>query len=136
MNKPAKITGVLVDVKAGTIKKATIAANLDSYHKVLDCDCIDIVGRSLGPYTFDVICDDEGLLKPGARVSAINPTGRPMFVGNLFFCHHDEEGNLTSLHPEEIIFILSRAINLVSLDTGEHWKAIHRLNYRKSQERM
>ena len=129
MNKPAKITGVLVDVKAGTIKKATIAANLDSYHKVLDCDCIDIVGRSLGPYTFDVICDDEGLLKPGARVSAINPTGRPMFVGNLFFCHHDEEGNLTSLHPEEVTFILSRVIRLKELGTNNFRKVIHRLDY-------
>lgn len=129
MNKPAKITGVLVDVKAGTIKKATIAANLDSYYKVLDCDCIDIVGRSLGPYAFDVICDDEGLLKSGARVSAISPEGNPMLVGNLFFCHHDEEGNLTSLNPEEIVFILSRSVSLFSLKTGEHWKAINRLNY-------
>ena len=80
MNKPEKITGVLVDVNAGTVKEATIEANLDSYYKALNCDCIDIVVRSLGPYRFDIICDDEGLLKDNARMSATDPHGHPMLA--------------------------------------------------------
>ena len=129
MNKPEKITGVRVDVNAGTVKEATIEANLDSYYTALNCDCIDIVVRSLGPYRFDIICDDEGLLKDNARMSATDPHGHPMLVGNLFFCHHDEEGNLTSLHPEEVTFILSRVIRLKELGTNNFRKVIHRLDY-------
>lgn len=125
MNKPERITGVLVDVKAGTVKEAT----LDSYYKTLDCTCIDIVSRRLGPYRFDIICDDEGLLKADARVSATGPEGHPMLVGNLFFCHHDEEGNTTSLHPDEITFILSRIIYLLDVVSLNSWPAIQCLNY-------
>ena len=129
MNESRKITGVLVDVNAGTVKETTIEANLNSYYKILDCTCIDIVVRRLGPYQFDIICDDEGLFRENARVSAIDPMGQPMLVGNLFFCHHDEKGNMTSLHPEEITFILSRAIFLHSRKSDKKWLAIHRLNY-------
>ena len=129
MNKTERITGVLVDVNAGTVKEATIEANLDSYYKALDCTCIDIVVRKLGPYRFDIICDDEGLFRDNARVSATDPVGQPMLVGNLFFCHHDDEGNLTSLHPDEVTFILSRVIRLKELGTRNFWKAIYRLDY-------
>lgn len=127
--KHRKITGVLVDVNAGTVKEATIEANLDSYYKALDCTCIDIAVRKLGPYQFDIICDDEGMLKDNARVSATGPLGQPMLVGNLFFCHHDEEGNMTSLHPEEITFILSRVIYLLDAVSLNSWPAIQRLSY-------
>lgn len=127
--KHRKITGVLVDVNAGTVKEATIEANLDSYYKALDCTCIDIAVRKLGPYQFDIICDDEGMLKDNARVSATGPLGQPMLVGNLFFCHHDEEGNATSLHPDEVTFILSRVCYLLDVVSLNSWAAIQRLSY-------
>lgn len=127
--KHRKITGVLVNVNTGTVKEVTIEANLDSYYKTLDCTCIDIVVRKLGPYRFDIICDDEGLLKANPRVSATGPNGQPMLVGNLFFCHHDEEGNTTSLHPDEVTFILSRVSYLLDVVSLNSWPFIQRLSY-------
>lgn len=135
MKQIEKITGVLVDVNTGTIKETTIEASLDNYYSVLDCRCIDITTRFLGPYQFDIICDDEGLLTANPRVSAVDPYGDPALVGNLFFCHHDEEGRLTSLLPGEADFILSRAYPVRSRHTGECWKAIFRLSY-KPHERV
>lgn len=38
-----KITGVLVDVMTGTAAKVTVEKDLDSYYKILNCRCIDIV---------------------------------------------------------------------------------------------
>lgn len=129
MKQSEKITGVLVDVKAGTVKETTLDANLDSYYSALNCSCIDIVSRRLGPYRFDIICDDEGLLTDNPRISGIDPQGLPALVGNLFFCRHDSNGNITSLTPAECAFILSRAYPICSQTTGERWKAIVRLSY-------
>lgn len=78
------------------------ANTLDDYYYYLECNTIDIVQRSVKGRLFDIICDDEGLFKKNNYVSARNKIGEPMLVGNLLFCHHDEEGNMTSITEEEI----------------------------------
>lgn len=69
---------------------------LHTYYDLLDCTCIDIVERKVGDKWFDIVVDDEGLLV-GKPVMAVEEDGTPMLVGNLLFCHHDEEGSLTGL---------------------------------------
>lgn len=61
--KEKTITGVLVCPDTGTAEKATIENSLDGYYKALDCDIIDITMRTVGNKRYDIICDDEGLLK-------------------------------------------------------------------------
>lgn len=104
--KEKTITGVLINPDDGTAEKKTIDNNLQGYYEALNCDIIDIVERTLGDNTYDIICDDEGLLKDNYTVSAIDKGMHVMLVGRIFLCHHDDEGELTSLNDDEIIDIL------------------------------
>jgi len=131
MKNTEKITGILVNVTEGVARKATIERSLNSYYKTLGCECIDIVNRRLGGYRFDIICDDEALLKDDPIPSAFGIEDQPMLFGNLFFCKHDGEGNEISLNDRECELILSRCIRVRSAENpGKHsWQAICRLDY-------
>lgn len=76
--------------------------DLDDFYKYLKCSCFDIARRKIGGKYYDIFVDDEGLLKEGFIVSAIDSKGNAMLVGNLIFANHDAEGNTTSLSEEDI----------------------------------
>ena len=77
-------------------------------YKLLDCTTIDIVHRRIGRrnFIYDIICDDEGLMKEDAKVSAIDDMGIPMLVGNLFIVKFDGEESETSLDESDIEYIM------------------------------
>lgn len=129
MNKPKKITGVLVDVAAGTLKKRTFTYSLDTLYKLLHCTCIDISTCTLQGHEFDIVCDDEFLLKPARRMSAVDTHLQSVFAGNLFFCHHDTEGHLTSVTPEDFKLILRNACLCRSEVDDALWLAVKNLEY-------
>lgn len=88
---------------------------LSELYRVLECEHIDIVNRALGGVIFDIVLDDEGLLKAnetGAlptswwQKEGYTPNHEGLF-GNLLLAHHDDEGNLTSCHPNELIAVYS-----------------------------
>lgn len=90
MAKTKQITGFLVDTEADNgdlktvIKAVTIDKTLESYYKTLHCDLIEIPTYKFGGKRFDVICDEEGLIKGGQPVvSAIDAAGKPALVGSL-----------------------------------------------------
>ena len=90
MAKTKQITGFLVDTEADhgdlktVIKAVTIDKTLESYYKTLHCDLIEIPTYKFGGKSYDVICDEEGLIKDGQPVvSAIDAAGRPALVGSL-----------------------------------------------------
>lgn len=102
------ITGVLVDVDNEVSEVKTLDGSLDAYYKALHCDCIDITVRKIGKSRkmFNIVCDDEGLIKEMTKISAIDDLGRVMLVGNLFIAGGvDEEGNMESLTSEEAEYI-------------------------------
>ena len=106
------LRGVLVDVKNETASVAEIPDDLDEFYRILNCDCIDIVVRSIGGRfrkKFNIVCDDEGLYKNPQKISAINNMGQPQLVGNLFIIGDlDPEGNLLSLTEYDEAYILSK----------------------------
>lgn len=110
-----KITGVLVDVTTRTAAKVTVEKDLDSYYKILNCRCIDIVRRGIGGKRFYIICDDEALLTSSPRVSAVGIDGEMMLAGNLFVVQTDGGDDLQSLTEAEIRHVLLNAKWLVSL---------------------
>ena len=56
---------------------------LQDYYRLIGCDCIEITNREIRGKRYDIICDDEGLLKAEPQVSAVNGRGEAMLVGNL-----------------------------------------------------
>lgn len=99
------ITGMLIRTDGTSASFKTIPANLESYYKTLDCDLIDIVNRQIGydkAYRFNIICDDEALLKSPAIASAMNHNFDYCLYGNLFVVGIDKEtGDIRSLTKDE-----------------------------------
>ena len=75
---------------------------LEEYYRLLNCSLIDITSRKVGGVSFDIIVDDEGLLKDSPIISAFDPDGQPALAGNLLFCKYDGEGGETSVTQEDI----------------------------------
>ena len=79
------------------------ADHLTDYYKYLNCELVDITSRKIGGKYFDIVADDEGLLKEPRIVSALDTEGQPALVGNLLFCNYDPEtGEEVSLTDEDI----------------------------------
>lgn len=90
--------------------------NLDEMYREIGCSCIDIVRRSIGGKIFDIICDDEGLLKDNPEPSAfydINGNLEVGLVGNLIVCNHDEMGNTIDINFDDTLLVISRIKKLV-----------------------
>lgn len=99
------ITGMLIRTDGTKASFKTIPANLESYYKTLDCELIDIVNRQVGydnAYRFNIICDDEALLKSPAIASAMDHGLNYCLYGNLFVVGIDEEtGDIRNLTKDE-----------------------------------
>lgn len=108
----AKITGILVNTEKCTVTRENITKSLQGYYSALNCDCIDIVTRKIDGVTYDIICDDEGLLKAGPVISAISRDRQPMMVGNLFIVKFDGQDDVRSLTDAECAHVLRCVSNV------------------------
>ena len=84
--------------------KAYLIDVINETHKALQCTVIDIQERKIGKKVFDIICDDEGLFKQPAKISAIDNLGSPMFVGNLLVVKN-KDGETTTLSDEDVYYV-------------------------------
>lgn len=107
-----KLLGVLVDVYNEKAQALEIEDELESFYKILDCSCIDIVRRRIGgryKNAFEIVCDDEGLFREPHKISAISNLGVAQLVGNIFITGTvDNDGNLTSLTEYDVSYVLSK----------------------------
>ena len=71
-----------------TAGKWEIQDKVDELQAVVGGRCFTIASRKIGGEYFDIICDDEGLLRDAPLPSAADPNGTIMLVGNLFICRH------------------------------------------------
>lgn len=96
------IKGFLIDVYGDRgCNELVFHDTLENIYKILDVETINVAVRKIGNFTYDIICDDEGLLKDSLP-SAVTDKDEVQFVGNLLLVNHDEEGNFTSLTDEQI----------------------------------
>lgn len=92
---------LLIDVKNFAVRMVD-AGTLKEYYRLLDCDTIDIVQRKIAGKTYEIICDDEGLLVDAPILSAAwKTTKRPALFGNLLIAGEAIDGELTSLTDED-----------------------------------
>lgn len=119
---------ILVDVKHDKLKIIDVTGGLREMYKLIGCDCIDVTYRDIqdedGLYNvFNVVVDDEGLLKDSPIVSA---RGRDdmsaQLVGNLlvFGVDWDEAnyGDLASLTDEEVKLVTGSVCEVIDFDRG------------------
>lgn len=124
---PKSLTGVLVDVNTDKVETVTLDGTLSDFYRVLHCDCIDITTRLIDGKCFDIVCDDEGLLKSPFRVSAVNRKREPMLVGNLFICSSDEEGESISLTDSEIEHVKNSTLGIIQ--GFDFWTVLANVEY-------
>lgn len=97
--------GLLLNVVEDKVR--IVEANgLDDYYRLMGCSVIDITQRKIAGKYYDIICDDEGLLKENPKISAITHMGQPVLVGNLIIAGEaDADGNLTDLLDTDILHL-------------------------------
>ena len=113
------VNGVFVNVSNDRFPKGIyrhkIKGDLDSFYNLLDVDLIDVIVRSINGKPFDIVCDDEGLLKESPVVSAVSDLHDSFLVGNLFICLHNQRGEFESLSKDDC----DRIIKRIGLTLGE-----------------
>lgn len=124
-----EITGVLVNPAERVARKATIPATLEGYYAALGCSCIDIVTRKIGGKAFDIVCDDEALLKADPVPSACNDTGYGMLYGALFICGYAGNGELASLTDDDCLYVLRHVNFRLNVKTIEMQPILTRVDY-------
>lgn len=77
------------------------ADTLNEYYHLLGCRCIDMVEIDVDGYSYDVICDDEGLFRE-PMVPTLYISEAQVLFGNLAFVKIDEEGYTVGLDKEDI----------------------------------
>lgn len=100
-----------------------VEPSLKEYYRLIGCDCITIVTREVNGHPFDIVLDDEGLLKPN-RTSAISVEAdvfgtQEKLVGNLLIFGSGEE-DFRSLTDDEVAVIRSRMLDGLLADGTMH----------------
>lgn len=129
-----QIRAYYIDPSTNTAEPRVIDADLQTYYRLLHCDCIDIVTRKIGTNrssrVFDIICDDEGLLQDDPLISAIDNLGRGMLVGALLITGTaDAKGDLTDLTEKDVQFIRKRIVHLGTRRHPSGWNMLTQCEY-------
>lgn len=112
-------------------KVVEVDNNIEEFHKIINCRCIDIATRKIGENKkyYDIIVDDEGLFVENPRVSAIDSNLHSMLVGNLIITNYDSKGNTTSLSEKDIEYLKPYVEKLYNFRTGEYQWVLTEVNY-------
>lgn len=114
---------VIINPKEGV--KFGVVHGLEDMYREIGCDTIDITTRKIGGKVFDIIVDDEGLLKEDPQISAVykrkDGSCEPALVGTLIICSHDEEGNTIDISLEDHMLLCDR-IRIIVVEDRETGK--------------
>lgn len=112
MIKTIKIDGI----NAPETKEIT--DDLQVFYKEINCTCVDIISRKIGKKCYDIIVDDEALLKENICISGMMvdfSKGREELYGKILIVRSDDEGNLEGLSDDDVTEILKSVKNNVLL---------------------
>ena len=87
-----------------------IENSLENFYKIIGCDLIDIVQIEVAGKFYDVICDEEFLLKE-KPVQTLFVNSEQVLCGNLIFTTCDENGKTQGLTDEDIQNLTTYIIN-------------------------
>lgn len=122
-----KITVLFLDIEkcANSFQKLELENELESFRNTLRVDTIDIVRRRIAKSEYQIVLDDEGLLKSKPICSAEDFRGFPALAGNLIITGLvDGKGNLTSLKQKDIEKISKMLVTRYSFFLGKEYKRL------------
>ena len=95
---------LIADILQGDIDESGFSEIIDAGRLTAIPGLTDAhTNRKVGGKWFDIIVDDEGMLKENPIVSALDSDMQPALVGNLLFCNWDgETGEEISLSDDDI----------------------------------
>jgi hypothetical protein len=86
----------------GTHQVIDMELDLKDYYKYTECDIIDIVYATIGGKEYDIIVDDEGLLKDGHVFTAFAVKSQSLLAGSIVVVGSDNKGGFKGLTDEDI----------------------------------
>ena len=104
-----------------------IEPTLDEYYRLIGCRCVDFIIREIDGHPYNIILDDEGLLKPN-RIAAVSAKSdicgnKEHLAGNILIFGVDAEDfehGCKSLTDDELLQIRRRMIDGIFADGSEH----------------
>ena len=116
---------LVLDPEEGAPREEMTPGSLEEWCRLCKCDNIDIAVRKVGGREYDFIMDDDGPFNMGARVSAVDSSGEPVFVGPLVVCNYDGQGHEASLSQTQFYELMGAVVVLENPETGEKWFALN-----------
>lgn len=86
-----------------------ISSELTEIYRFLNCRTIDCTTTKIGTRIYDVICDDEGLLKDNV-IFTLFEGEEPRISGNMLLTQYNIEGENIGLSQEDINYIRKHKI--------------------------
>ena len=105
-----KVLVIDTDKKSPRIEETP--GGLEEWQKLVNCRLIAISYYKINGKAYDIISDDEALLKAGGKVTAIDRERGPLLVGNLVICNYDGEGGEAGLSEDDISHIWENIVIL------------------------
>ncbi len=99
-----------IDAFKGLYHLVDIKPKLEEYYRLLNCECIDIVQVQVSGHIYDVICDEEALLKENPIPSVLIDNHNFVY-GNALICTDDGEGSETGISFSDTINIYAAIHN-------------------------
>ena len=99
---------------------------LEEWDRLIGCRLITISYFDIAGKRYDIISDDEALLKQGGKVTAIDPEHNPLLVGNLVICNYDGDGGEAGLTDQDIKSITENIVVLTEAqaENPKKWLAL------------
>ena len=121
---------VFIDMSTGTASVINVEHSLGAWYDLIGCQLVEMVDRRIGRKRFTVICDEEGTFRKDCMISAIDNTGRGMFVGSLLIVNGpDEEGNTQELTEADAAYIMERVQLMCSLRHPDPYMVLTQCEY-------
>ena len=105
-----------------SVLNLTEADELPKLYRLLHCDLVTIPRYRIGGELYDIIADDEGLLKESPKV-ALFLDGQPTIAGRFIITRYNDEGEQIGLDDSDIDRILEHTKTIIvttEQDDGEH----------------
>lgn len=110
VNGMTAVDAIYIREGAPAARVISVEDDLDRFKELIDCDCVDVVHRTIDDRSYIVVCDDVGLWKHRA-VTGLGPeihgSRRIAFVGSLLLFQEDGHGDFVDMDPLHILNVMN-----------------------------